>query len=100
MAEAKAWGQRRNLNFLPFHQHQLLLTYQSPFLTQTIKKAAAHENVANWVPRAKSDLLYPPTTQTSTMSGLLPKIDRSKTVKSKDYRGSSSFATFMIVGRE
>jgi hypothetical protein len=34
------------------------------------------------------------------MSGLLPKIDRSKTVKSKDYRGSSSFATFMIVGRE
>lgn len=32
------------------------------------------------------------------MSGLLPKIDRSKTVKSKDYRGSSSFATFMIVG--
>ncbi|POS76727.1 hypothetical protein DHEL01_v204882 [Diaporthe helianthi] len=32
------------------------------------------------------------------MSGLIPKIDRSKTVKSKDYRGSSSFATFMIVG--
>ncbi|KUI62863.1 Secretory component protein SHR3 [Cytospora mali] len=31
------------------------------------------------------------------MSGLLPRIDRSKTVKSRDYRGSSSFATFMIV---
>lgn len=34
------------------------------------------------------------------MAGLLPKIDRSKTIKSKDYRGSSSFATFLIVGRE
>lgn len=31
------------------------------------------------------------------MSGLLPKIDRTKTVKSKNYRGSSSFATFMII---
>ncbi|ROW11235.1 hypothetical protein VMCG_01323 [Cytospora schulzeri] len=31
------------------------------------------------------------------MSGLLPKIDRSKTVKSRDYRGTSSFATFMII---
>lgn len=27
-------------------------------------------------------------------------IDRSKTTRSKDYRGSGSFATFMIIGRE
>lgn len=33
------------------------------------------------------------------MAGLLPKIDRSKTIRSRDYRGSSSFATFLIVGR-
>lgn len=26
-------------------------------------------------------------------------IDRSKTTRSKDYRGSGSFATFMIIGR-
>ncbi|KAK7737491.1 Protein csh3 [Cytospora paraplurivora] len=32
------------------------------------------------------------------MAGLLPKIDRTKSVQSRDYRGSSSFATFMIVG--
>ncbi|KAF3764791.1 Shr3 amino acid permease chaperone [Cryphonectria parasitica EP155] len=31
------------------------------------------------------------------MSGVFA-IDRSKTVRSKDYRGSSSFATFLIVG--
>lgn len=34
------------------------------------------------------------------MSGMLPKIDRSKTVRSNDYRGSSSFATFLVVGRK
>lgn len=28
------------------------------------------------------------------------KIDQTKNVKSRDYRGSSSFATFLIVGRE
>lgn len=28
------------------------------------------------------------------------QIDQTKNVKSKDYRGSSSFATFLIVGRE
>ncbi|PSS03581.1 ER membrane protein SH3 [Coniella lustricola] len=32
------------------------------------------------------------------MSGLLPKMDHTKTVRSKDYRGSSSFATLLIVG--
>ncbi|KAJ4416513.1 Protein csh3 [Gnomoniopsis sp. IMI 355080] len=32
------------------------------------------------------------------MASLLPKIDRSKTIRSRDYRGSSSFATFLIVG--
>ncbi|CAN8099443.1 unnamed protein product [Discula destructiva] len=32
------------------------------------------------------------------MAGLVPKIDRSKTIRSRDYRGSSSFATFLIVG--
>lgn len=26
-------------------------------------------------------------------------VDWSKTTKSKDYRGSNSFATFMIIGR-
>lgn len=51
------------------------------------------------VARSHCSLCSTPT-HASTMSGLLPKIDRSKTVKSKDYRGSSSFATFMIVGRE
>lgn len=34
------------------------------------------------------------------MAGLLPKVDRSKTIRSRDYRGSSSFATFLIVGRK
>ena len=76
------------------------MTHQSLFLTQTIKNAAAHDNVANWF-RAQSHVsICSSPTRSSTMSGLLPKIDRSKTVKSKDYRGSSSFATFMIVGRE
>lgn len=27
-------------------------------------------------------------------------VDWSKTTRSKDYRGSSSFATFMIIGRK
>ena len=27
-------------------------------------------------------------------------VDWSKTTKSKDYRGSGSFATFLIIGRE
>lgn len=37
--------------------------------------------------------------QTPIMAGFI-QIDQTKNVKSRDYRGSSSFATFLIVGRE